>query len=325
MMEQIELRLYPPGTWHECLFTYLREQCEGLAADTRRDYRDRATWCATVIAPTTPIRDITIVALQDVVREHGPKGGGLLNVTLRKRIGYGLAALGYAAARGLIDPQLIPQIKWLKLRDDGTRGKVFLTVAQYEDFRAEIPEGRFRRFADLGFWTGHHSRDIRTMRKDHLDPNFVWRDDRGKEIGRGRYWRRNHKNKRVFETWFPMEPEFRLIVLGWFKEFPHWRDNSAVVAKTYNMAPVFNAAAERARVPRVKPNLDLRRSFATMLAARGYPNEYVRQALGHEGEISTKGAGEKVAVETLKPSTATRHYLRPSPDLMKHAISKRKR
>jgi hypothetical protein len=93
----------------------------------------------------------------------------------------------------------------------------------------------------------------------------------------------------------------------------------SLVGRLNNLRRTFHAAADRAELPRIRPNLGLRASHGTLRMARGYPYEYVRQVLGHEGEVSAEVAVDGV----LRPRTArhastlARHYLRPSPDLLR--------
>jgi integrase len=165
--------------------------------------------------------------------------------------------------------------------------------------------------------------DLRTMKVGMLEPDYIWRDDAGAEIGRGRYWRRNHKNRRCVPSWFPMEPEFRALVLGWFEENPRWHADVLVVGPIWVASKVAARAAALAGLEYVSPNLGMRRSFATMLASRGHPNEYIRQALGHEGEAYVDHRGAAPVVRTTRPSMASSHYIRSSADMMRAAVSRR--
>lgn len=344
---QLELHFWPPGSLKEAVTTYLHDQARGLAKATLGDYEDRAAWCCLVLGPATSIDDITIQRLHEVVRKWGPDGKGLKQVTLKKRLNFLIASMKYAAARGLIEPMRIPDMKWLKLKDDGRHCETFLTVPQFVDFRAQLggerysfpthgtrgkqsPQaaGRYQLAADIMFWTGHHPHDVQTMVWTHLDVNYVWRDHEDKEISRGRYLRRNNKNKRIEEpTWFPMEPEFRETILAIQtanKNDPDFFGAHAIVGRLSGFKKAFAAAAHKAGVPEVTPN-DLRRSFGTMLASRGYPYEYVRLALGHEGEVTVNVEKGHAQVVTKRPTTLTRHYLRPSPELLTNAVLGRKK
>jgi integrase len=162
----------------------------------------------------------------------------------------------------------------------------------------------------------------------------VWRDDGGEEIGVGRYWRRNHKNKHCEPCWFPMEPEFRTIVLRWISANPVWRDCSAITGKIWGLSKAMENAAERAGLHRLPANLGLRRSFATMLASRGYAHEYIRQAMGHEGQVLVSphfkhasapgGDSRSGIVAVARPTILDRHYMRASPDMFRRSLKGRR-
>lgn len=316
---QLELSLWPRGTLRACLTDYIAAVIHRLAPATLGDYQDRADWLCAQFGNARSIRELDFAAFETLVKEHGPRGRGLMMVTLRKRLRMLRAALSYAHDHGLVDrvPRLPPQ-----LYDDGKRGTDFYTVDQFALFAAAIPEGPGRRFHELGFWTGLHSFDVRRYERQWLDPDYAWLGDDGAIVGRGRYWRVNHKNRRCVGVWLPMEPEFRALALRWLEENPHWQDTSRVVGRVWPRQTGAKAAAETG-LHYVTPNTGMRRSFATMLASRDYPPEYIRQALGHEGEAwIDRQHGAAPSVKTTRPTTATSHYLRPSPDMIRRILSR---
>lgn len=336
---QLELGFWPPGTLKEAVDKHLADQTDGLATATVKEYGERAEWLLKVLGRDCSLEMITIQRLQEIVRYYGPKGKGLKQVTLKKRISFLTAALHYAAARGHIDPIRVPDMKWLKLRDDGEHRTTFYTVAQFEHFRTQLggdryefpsrgtrgmqsPEkaGRYQLAGDIIFWTGHHTADVQKMLWTHLDLDYVWIDHLGAEMARGRYFRINSKNekRRVDPAWFPMEPEFRELLVALQERYgrkSEFADPTAVVGRISGLGKAMAAAARKAGLPEASP-IDLRRSFATMLASRGYPNDYIRLAMGHLGEVTVDIKGAVAKVKTARPSTLTRHYLRPSPELM---------
>lgn len=314
---QLDLPLWSTGTLRGALQMYLVAVAEKIAEATAKDYQDRADWLCSVFGSSTPLEQVTFARMEKAVKDHGPKGRGLMMVTLRKRLRMLRAALTYAHDHGLIArvPRLPPQ-----LHDDGKRGTDFYIVEEFQRFREHVPEGAYRRFFDMGFWTGHHAYDIRRSQRQWLDPDYTWTDDGGKPVGRGRYWRENHKNKRCQGTWLPMEREFRELALGWLETNPQWSDGSSIVGRLW-VSKVAHVAVAASGLHYVSPNLGMRRSFATMLASRDWPPEYIRQALGHEGEAWIEKQHRGPVVHTSRPTTATSHYLRPSPDMFRRKLA----
>jgi hypothetical protein len=291
-----------------------------IANATARDYQDRADWLCQKLGDTTPLERVTFARIEKLVRDEGPKGRGLLMVTLRKRLRLLRAAMFYAADHGMLTHMQVPRLP-PQLHDDGKRGQDFYTVEEFERFREHVPEGAYRRFFDLGFWTGHHSLDIRRYRRQWLDPDYPWLSEEGKILRVGRYWRVNHKNKRCHGTWMAMEPEFARLARGWLEQHPQWSDATAVVGRLW-VSKVAHKAAADAALHYVSPNLGIRRSFATMLASRGWPNEMIRQALGHEGEIQVAAGKRGPAVTTGRPSIASSHYIRSSPEGIRRQLAR---
>lgn len=316
---QLELSLWPCGTLRGALTTYLAAVVEKIANATLKDYHDRADWLCLKLGNTTPLEQVTFGRLESLVKAEGPKGKGLMMVTLRKRLRTLRAALLYAADHGMLEHARVPRLP-PQLHDDGKRGQDFYTVDEFMAFREHVPEGAYRRFFDLGFWTGHHSYDIRRAPRQWLDPDYPWLDDDGKILSVGRYWRENHKNKRCKGAWFAMEREFATIARGWLEQNPQWSDGSALVGRLW-VSKVAHVASAGAGLHHVSPNLGMRRSFASMLISRGWSPEHVRQALGHEGESWIEQGKRGPMVHTSRPTTATSHYMRPSPDSIRRKLA----
>ena len=156
------------------------------------------------------------------------------------------------------------------------------------------------------------------MTRNMLDPEYQWADDDGSVLRVGRYLRKNHKNKHCEPAWLPMEKEFREVSIELLNE-PGSPD-SLVLGHVWSLSKALTAACDRCAIARVKPNQDLRRSFASMLAARGYSAEYIRQAQGHEGAAQFDDAGTFQGA--AKPSMDTRHYLRLTRDLILNELRK---
>jgi integrase len=112
-----------------------------------------------------------------------------------------------------------------------------------------------------------------------------------------------------------MEPEVRELALEWLADTGH--PEALVVGGLYNIARTFRAAAERANLPPVRPNLGLRASHASLLLARGYSYEYVRIVLGHVHEVRVHQLGDHLVARAAKHGTTLSHYMRPSPDILR--------
>ena len=317
---QLDLPLWPCGTLRGALTTYLAAVVDKIAIATQKDYQDRADWLCACLGDVTPLEQVTFARIEKLVKDHGPKGRGLMMVTLRKRLRLLRAAMLYAADHGMLEHARVPRLP-PQLHDDGRRGQDFYTVEEFQRFREFVPDGAYRRFFDLGFWTGHHSHDIRRYKRQWLDPDYPWVDEAGKILSVGRYWRENHKNKRSKGVWLPMEREFAELARRWLETNPQWSDASPIVGRLW-VNKVVHEAVAASGLPYVSPNLGMRRSFATMLASRQWPPEYIRQALGHEGEAWIERGQRGPRVHTSRPTTATSHYLRPSPDMVRRVLSR---
>lgn len=303
---QLELPWYPPGCVRAVLSAYLEMRSESVTEETRvHDYDCRVAWLLEVLGECTPAVAVTFAVLERAARAAR---GILRDVTIRRRLRFYASAVKYAAMRGLVPMETVPQMPpWLK--DDGVKCEDYYTLAQHQAFRMALPPGRFRRFADLGFWTGMHTYDLVRTERWMLQPDHAWE---GTDV-RGAWWRRNHKNRKCAPCWIPLEPEARELAVEWLSD--RAAPEARVVGPMNNLRRTFHIAAHRADVPAIRANLGLRASHATLLMAREYPYEYVRQVLGHEGEVSM-GAGGK-AMTGKRPTTLSSHYLRPSPDLLR--------
>lgn len=303
---QLELPWHPPGCVRAVLAAYLAMRSESVTEETRtHDYDCRVSWLLEALGEVTPAAEVTFAVLESVAR--GARGV-LRDVTIRRRLRFYASAVKYAAMRGVVPKDAIPELPpWLK--DDSVKCQDYYTLAQYQVFRMALPPSRFRRYADLGMWSAMHTLDIAGTERRHLEPEYAWD---GTDV-RGRWWRRNHKNKKCAPCWVPMEPELRALSQEWLSE----RGDPAarVVGPLNNLRRTFHQAAMRAEVPVIRANLGLRASHSTLLLARGYPYEYVRQVLGHEGELSVSASG--MAVTAKRPTTLSSHYTRSSPDLLR--------
>jgi hypothetical protein len=314
---QLDLCLWPRGTVQEVLAVYFRSH-KGLSEDTLKDYRTREGWLLRVLGPGTDVADINIETLEEIADTVGPEGdGSLMYVTIAKRFDYLRAACEYAVARKVIGRDDLPAMP--KLPDDGRRLHRALTMAEFRELRLALPE-RFRRFADLGYFTGQHAVDIETTTHAMLDPHFVWLDTDGSELWRGRYWRRNKKTPDCVPMWFPMEEPLRQSVLEWQRGLV--TVDSVVVGHLWAKKKNFDAACDRCRIDRCTPNRDMRRSFASMLVAKGHGLEYVRHALGHLGPVQVDGDGRYDRAG--KSSVATQHYMRATEDLIRAELRMRR-
>lgn len=291
---QTELAFWGPRSLRGAIADYMARRTEDLADGTLDDYEERARWLLRELGELTPIDRIGLAGLEDLARRHR---GVLANVTIARRFKFLRQVLQYAHDRDLLER--VPPLP--RLKSDGVARQTFHTVEQWRVYRTYLPPGPFRRFYDLGFWTGGHRSDLFRFQRGYLRP--------------GEFWRVNTKNRRCVPVWFPAEPELEALR----EEFGGGaRLDSPICGRLWNLRRTLHAASHRAAaegvdIPPVAP-IDLRRSFATMLTARGYPTEYVRLALGHEGEY-TAGAGRLAA----RPSTLHRHYLRPSPELLRRS------
>jgi integrase len=315
-MRQLELGFWPRGCVRQVLLDYLDMRWPAIVEETQIDYTCRLEWLCEVLGPSTLADTVTFVVLERVAREARQE---LADRTIRMRFQFWAAAVEYATQREIVlrgRPTLPP---WLsgatKKMDD------FYTLSQYAQFRLGLPPNEVRAFADLGFWTGMHTKDLEQTERWMLQPDHVWEGtDR-----RGRFWRRNTKSsKRIDPTWVPMEPELRELALGWLSK--RGDRTARICGVVNNKRKFYTLAAERAELPNIRPNLGLRASHSTLLLARGYSYEYVRLVLGHRGEIrgvdrpdapGPDGGPRPARAVTTRPSVLSGHYLRPSPDTLR--------
>lgn len=304
---QLELSYWGPTTLRGAIADFMARRTDDLAEATIVDYRERAAWLLRELGELTPIASLTFGFLDDFARRFR---GVIRNVTVKKRLVFLRAVLKYAHARGLLEH--VPALP--RLKNDGEARTTLHTVEQWQVFRSYVPPGRFRKFYDLGFWTLHHTHDLFSMERWMLAPDRPYHDEAGNELGRGCFWRRNHKNRRCQGCWVPMQPELKLLARDILFDVPAIVIQP-IIGRLWNVRRTLHMAADRAMadghdIPRISP-IDLRRSGASMLSGRGYPTEAVRIILGHEGGDSRTQGGE-----STQPSTATRHYMRPTPALL---------
>lgn len=305
--QQLELRLWPRDCLWSCFDDYFKSrEMLGVAEATLEDYGIRAAWLLKKLGPRTLLGSITFEQLEELARKHGPDGdGSLLYATIAQRFKFLRQAMNYAAKRRVLaKAELLDRVE---LPKDVVHKKPVPSVAKFAEFRLALPPGRFRWLADLFFWTGHHNHDAWTFEWSMLDPDYEWKAGE-KLLAVGRYWRRVHKTHRCEPCWIPMEPEFRTAVLELFADNPDRRPERLVTGRVWNLRRTFNAACDRAALPRYTP-IRLRAGFARMLRSR-YDREYVRIAMGHEAHDSKTEGGKTTRVQVTE-----RHYLGPSDDL----------
>jgi integrase len=201
--------------------------------------------------------------------------------------------------------------------NDSRPGDRVLGLAEFTPFRDALAGGA-QDFADLSFWTGHRAADVHTMERWHLDCDHEWKDPEGRVVALGRFWRRSSKTKMhegrpvAAPAWILMEPEARAVAQRLLAR-PGSRD-SLLVGRVWGLSKSFAAACDRCGIPRISPSRDLRRSYASMLAARGYDRLYIQMALGHAGAMEYNMLGEFVRVRFA--TVADRSYIRTSPEMM---------
>ena len=314
---QLELSFYAPTSVRGCLSDYITMKGETVTEETiRDDYMTRAAWCAEQFGELTPVASVTFAAMERAARSAR---SAFANVTIKRRLVFFCAAVKYAEKRGIVPRGTAPDLPpWL--RDDSQRCEDYYTPEQFAAYEAAMGPGLFRINQRLGFWTGQHTLDLFAMRRSMLDTEYRWEDETGAEVRRGRWLRHNHKNRRCEPTWLPMEPELLVLALEVLNE-PGSSDD-LITGRIWNIKRACDKAADRAELPRIRANLGLRASHATMLMSRGYSYEYVRQVLGHEGEM--RQAGASATPRASRPTMLSRHYLRSSPALFSAELSRRR-
>lgn len=323
---QLVLPLFPETCVRGCIDAYLDTVADKLASATLGDYRARQDWLCRVFGDGTPIAAVTYVDVERVVKAHGPRTTSNLKlVTLRKRIRLLRAALWLQLDRGNIEKLWkMPR----QLGDDGERGGTVYTVAEYSRLREGFTEGPQRRIFDLSFWTGMHTHDLVRTTRGMLNPDHEWRDETGQVVGRGAYLRRNHKNRRCVDIWFPMEPELRELAAGWLRDNA-WGDDDLVAhvrgleTGTKVLCRLMRKACRLAELPYGEPNRAMRRSFATMIGDRHHDDpEHLRLAMAHEGRMTISREDGRTTTATHRPTMDTAHYLRPSGERLANAVKR---
>lgn len=314
---QLELALWPSNSLKAAVDAYLRERAEYIAEATVVDYGERARWLFRAFGGEMRRLDtIKYDDLRTAEREWGPRGKGLMLCTVRKRIVFLLAIMKLAAARGIIGKDAVPPLP--QIASDSRRKERFLTLNEYQQLRLSSTD-RMRTLIDLAFWTLHHRHDLWTMQRWMLDPTHRWLDDEGNVKWVGRYWRRNHKNKRCQPCWIPAEKEFVPIMQAILAE-PGSRDG-LVVGRVSSYAKALKAACDRCEIPPCSL-MAMRHSQATLLLERTQSNyEYVRLVMGHEGAVSQSPDGRYHGTDD--PTVLTRHYCHASPDSLLSGVLNR--
>jgi hypothetical protein len=315
---QLDLPLWSKTSLKRAIADYMLCNGEGLADGTLNDYAERATWLLRTFGENAALDSFTFDLLFATARKSREV---LADITIKRRFDFLRWVLEFAAGRDIIAK--VPMFP--KLRGGGHTISKMHTVGEAEVFRRYLPPGPFRKVYDLCFWTLQHVPDVMSMQRWMLDVDRPVLDERGVEVARGCFWRRNQKNnnprkeRRPCEPiWIPMQPELKLLIAELLDGVPSRRD-APIAGKLWNLQRTFNAAHCRAvsdghAMPRPTPN-DLRRSGASMLVARGYPEEAVRMILGHTGVFRAPGPGESLQKLAGYSTTATRHYLFAAPGL----------
>lgn len=314
---QLELPLYPTNSLKAAVDAYLMERAEYIAEATVTDYGERARWLYRAFGGE--MRKLDTIKYDDLrraEREWGPRGKGLMLCTVRKRIVFLLAVMKLAAARGIMRSDAVPPLP--QIASDSRRKERFLTLTEYQQLRLALTD-RMRALVDCAFWTLSHRFDLWTMQRWMLDPGYTWLDGDGKAVWTGRWWRRNHKNKRCVPCWIPAEKEFLPIMRVILAE-PGSRDG-LVVGRVASYAKALHVACDRCEIPPCSL-MSMRHSGATLLMERTGANyEFVRLVLGHEGAVSASSDGRYRG--TQDPTVLTRHYLHASPDSLLSGVLKR--
>lgn len=310
---QLELSLFGDRSLRSAVMSYMAMCTDGLSDATLKDYADRGAWCLREFGDLTDIATVDYDEFDRVIRRNQMT---LKHVTLKKRLVFLRACLKLAKRRKLLGE--VPEVP--RLQDDSERKTDLHTVAQWQIARQLLPAGPFRRFYDLGFWTGHHLADLFTMERWMLDPAREVVNGAGQVVAKGMFLRRNTKNRKhkIAPVWIPMQPELKLV-LPEILEGVRPNETGLVIGRIWNVRRTLHVACDRALaaghdIPRVSP-IDLRRSFGSMMAERHYSLHFIRIALGHLGEREPSG-------RTAKPTTATRHYLHATPELISSGVAR---
>jgi integrase len=315
---QLDLPFWGGRTLQGAGNVYLANCTDGLSDATLKEYGERLDWLVRELGELTPLEDITFVRLEGLCRRFR---GVLRNVTVKKRLTFLLMVMKHARARGEFTGQ-VPELP--RLKKDSESRDVLHTVEQWKAFREFLAPGRFRDLYDLAFWTGQHKADLRSMKAWMLDVDRPVHNEKGEEVGRGMWLRRNQKNQ-VEPVWLPMEPELVVIARQLLAARP-LRDD-LLVGEFWNDRRTFHQAADRAvaagyEIPRCSLT-DLRRSFASMLIGRERPLEYVRLALGHKGAMADAFISGARGPMAVRPNVATTHYIRSTPALAAQGVTRK--
>lgn len=315
---QLDLPFWGGKTLRGAINAYLSSCTDGLSDATIKEYGERGDWLVRELGELIPLEDITFVRLEGLCRRFR---GVLRNNTVKKRLTFLIMVLKHAQARGELED--VPPLPRLK-KDPDSAKDVLHTVEEWKAFREFVPPGRFRDLYDLGFWTGQHKAELKSMRAWMLDPERPIHDEQNNVVGHGMWLRRNQKNK-VEPVWLPMEPELLAVAKQLLARKP-LRDE-LLVGSVWNDRRTFHQAADRAaaagyEIPRVSL-IDLRRSFGSMLIGRERPLEYVRLALGHKGAMAEAFVAGAKGPMAVRPNTATLHYIRPTPALTAQGVTRK--
>lgn len=308
---QLDLPLWPRGTLAEALLAFksMKLRMGDIEASTLRDYDEFDRWLTHNLGTSCALSAINFDRLE---RLYHLSRGKLRGVTILKRYKHLIAAMRYAAERRVIGRDDVPAIP--PIPNDSRPGERVLDLMEFRQLRLAL-EGRYRDFGDVVYWTGLHSKDVWSLKSSHFEPDFEWKDETGAVIWKGRYLRTNSKNRKVAScapVWLPMEPELREASREMIAKVST-QDGLLIGRISRVLHKWFDVACERCGIQRVQPDRDLRRSFASMLAARGYSSQYIQFAQGHAGKpIYESGR----FVGTARPTVDDRHYVRVTTDFL---------
>lgn len=309
---QLDLCLYRRGTLAEAIYWSLRNTCDHIRPATFIDYQERATWLLGVFGESAELADISYERLLKVSKDYGPGGARtdrLMVTTIKKRFVFLHKVMTEATGRRcLVEMPMFP-----KLRCDGRARKRIHTQLQFEAMRAKLDEP-WQTWATIGWYTGMHTYDLNRARERWFKLDEPYRSTSGEVIAPGQWLRHNHKTDAEDEdlVWLPMDQGLH----DWLSaRVARGAPPDKVCGRFWKAPARIGLACEQAEVPRISP-IDLRRSRASIWSAEGRSDEWIRIALGHKGHGWTGPDGEGRQRKALRPTIRTRHYYRPTVELI---------
>jgi integrase len=313
---QLTLPFWQRGTLKEALDSYRRMKMRYLAEGTLKSYFEDESWLIKRLGESTLLAHITMETLEEVWEDEQKNPKGAMGVTVRRKFFHLRAACDYAVKRKVIPRDAMPDMPFVP--NDSRPGQRVVGLAEFQKLCTAL-RGRALDFALLSYWTGHRAADVHEMRRAHLEPDYQWVNEHGEVVALGRFWRVSSKTNRktgrvaVEPAWIIMEKECRDVAKRLLGE-RHGCPDDPILGRVWGLAQSFGSACDRLGMPRISPSRDLRRSFASMLAARGYDTVYIQMALGHVGAAEFYMMGEYR--KTKAPTVADRHYIRSTHEMM---------